>query len=148
MKYITFIITLFLSLNIFSQERKKIDEPEYKKFVQQAEYIGKTIVDKNIITDVNNWYEGIDKENVLSDIQQLERDINNSELDVTYSLSTLNKNPLIYTLRFYNEPSKTEFGILFIRFKNRENNIVDDIRLADKTTMEGVEEEPIITICN
>lgn len=135
------ILTLLISLTIFSQE-KTIFDSDLKEFVLQCENIGRTITDKNITTNLTEWYGGFDEEKVESFIKQLESDINNSELDVTYYLVMLNKNPLIYSFHFFNKETKEEFGQLFIYFKDKENNLVDDIKFVSKSKMEMLDEEP------
>ena len=135
------ILTLLISLNIFSQEKTILDS-DLKEFVLQCENIGRTITAKNIATNLTEWYDGIDKEKAESFIKQLESDINNSELDVTYYLVMLNENPLIYSFHFFNKETKEEFGQLFIYFKDKENDLVDDLKFVSKANMEMLDEEP------
>jgi len=135
------ILILFISTNIFAQEKKEILKPELEKYVLQCENIGRILIDKNESTDLTNWYEGIDTEKAISEIKQLESDIDNSELKATYYLTMMNENPLIYSYHFYNKETKTEFGQLFIRFKDRENNLVDDIKVVSKKQMEEINAE-------
>ncbi|WP_028873631.1 hypothetical protein [Psychroserpens burtonensis] len=141
MKKITLTLLFLISINIYSQEQQKIFKPEFEKFVIQCETIGRTIINKNVATELSSWYEGSDIEKVNSNINQLESDIDNSVLDATYYLVMMNENPLIYSFHFYNEETKTEFGQLFIQFMDRENNLVDNIRFASKTEMKKVSEE-------
>jgi hypothetical protein len=135
------ILILFISTNIFAQEKNEILKPELEKYVLQCENIGRILIDKNESTDLTNWYEGIDTEKAISEIKQLESDIDNSELKATYYLTMMNENPLIYSYHFYNKETKTEFGQLFIRFKDRENNLVDDIKVVSKKQMEEINAE-------
>ena len=147
MKKIILLSIIIYSTSIFSQEKKEKGVSEFIKFKIQCEHIGKAIIDKNAVTDIYNWYEGIDEKNSLSNLKQLKSDINNSELEVTYLLTLLNRSsedPIVYMIHFYDDQSKIEFGRLFIRFKDKNNNLVDDIRVANKATIEGVEENPII----
>ena len=135
------ILILLTSINIFAQEKKEIFKPELEKYVLQCENIGRILIDKTISKDLNKWYEGTDKETVISEIKQLETDIDNSELKATYYLTMMNENPLIYSYHFYHKETKTEFGQLFIRFKDRENNLVDDIKVVSKKQMEEISAE-------
>ncbi len=132
------LFTIIISANVFAQEQKRIFKKEFAIFSIQCEHIGKTIIDKNVTTDFENWYEGQEKEKGLAAIQQLENDINQSHLEVTYHLVLLNENPLIYTYNFYNEKTKSEFGQLFIKFTNRDNILVDDIKFTSKAKMEEI----------
>jgi hypothetical protein len=141
MRNITLILIFLTSTNIFAQEKKEIFKPELEKYVLQCENIGRTITDKNILSDLNKWYDGTDKENAISEIKKLESNIDKSELDATYYLTMMNENPLIYSYHFYNKETKTEFGQLFIRFKDRENNLVDDIKFVSKAQMEEINAE-------
>lgn len=141
MKNISITLIFLISISIFSQEKKKIFNPELKKYVLQCEYIGRTIIDKNVSSDLDKWYDGIDKEKAILKIKQLESDINNSKLDVTYHLIMMNESPLIYTYHFYNKETKTKFGQLFIQFKDRENDLVDYVKLVTKSRMEEIDAE-------
>ncbi len=135
------ILILLISLNIFSQE-KRIFSSEFKEFVLQCENIGSTITDKSIATNLTEWYDGVDKEIAESAIKQLESDINRSKLNVTYYLTILNENPLIYSFHFFNKETKEEFGQLFIYFKDKENNLVDDLKFVSKAKMEMLDSKP------
>jgi hypothetical protein len=144
------LITLFLtSTYVLAQKDKRIFQPEFQSFVLQCNNIGQTIIDKNESVELNNWYEGIDAEKIKTEIQKLESDIDKSDLEATYYLVMMNEEPLIYSFHFYNKETKVEFGQLFIRFKNRENNLVDDIKVINKEQMElinkEVEEQPLPT---
>ena len=136
MKKVSLITFLIISINIFSQEKKELFNSEFSKFIIQCNNIGKTIIEKNKATELKSWYEGINSEKVNLEIKKLESDINNSELDVTYYLVMLRKEPLIYSFHFYNKETKTEFGTVLISFKNRENNLVDSIKIENKEELE------------
>ena len=144
------LITLFLtSISVFAQKDKEILEAEFHPFVLQCNNIGQTIIDKNQSVKLEDWYEGIDVEKINTEIQKLESDIDKSDLEATYYLVMINEQPLIYSFHFYNKETKTEFGQLLIRFKNRENTLVDDIKVMDKEQMELInkeaEEKPLPT---
>lgn len=139
MRKIIGIIIFLTSVNIYTQEKKKIFNTEYKTYVIQCENIGSTIINKNVSLEIDNWYEGNDKEKVVQDLKQLEYEIDISELDVTYYLMLMNKKPLIYTYHFYNKETKAEFGQLFIQFKDRENNLVDYVRLVNSEKLKEIE---------
>ncbi|TXD80806.1 hypothetical protein ESY86_19920 [Subsaximicrobium wynnwilliamsii] len=148
MKKIALTFIFLISINVFSQEEKRIFNSEFEKFVLQCETIGRTITNKDIETEFSNWYEGIDSEKLNLEVKQLESDIKNSELEVTYSLIMMSENPLIYSFHFYNEITKTEYGQLFIRFADRENNLVDDIKVVSKTQLEEINKESEIELEN
>jgi len=124
----TILILLFLtSINVFTQEKSI-----YEKYKIQCEDIGRTIIDKNISTDLTEWYEGHSDTMLLWQIRQIERDIDNSKLDVTYSLTRISRypkatDPYEYRLRFYNKETETQFGKISIKFFDRKNNLVDKI---------------------
>lgn len=124
-------------------------QPEFQSFVLQCNNIGQKIIDKDESVKLDDWYEGIDAEKIKSEIRKLESDIDKSDLEVTYYLVMMNEEPLIYSFHFYNKETKTEFGQLLIRFKNRKNNLVDDIKVIDKEQMELInkkaEEQPLPT---
>ena len=53
----------------------------------------------------------------------------------------INDKPLIYSFHFFNKETKEEFGQLFIYFKDKENNLVDDLKFVSKTKMETFNKE-------
>ena len=116
-------------------------DSELKEFVIQCENIGRTITNKSKASEFDKWFEGDNKVKAESCVRELESDINNSELDVTYYLVMINDKPLIYSFYFFNKETKEEFGQLFIYFKDKENNIVDDLKFVSKTKMETFNKE-------
>ncbi|WP_091407411.1 hypothetical protein [Aquimarina amphilecti] len=139
-RYISLIAILTI-VSAFSQEKKTIFQPEFASFTIQCEKIGRTIVDKNSISDVTEWYEGEKLQETISKISKLESDINASPLKVTYYLVLINEERPVYTFHFFNKETKEEFGQLFLLFKNRDNVLIDEIRLVDKTGLEKIKSE-------
>ncbi len=141
MKNNILIIILLIGGNIFSQEERKLFQSEFAPYTFQCEKIGRLLIDKTIESNLMDWYEGKDLRRIKSEIEKLESDVDKSDLEVTYYLVMMNEQPLIYTFHFYNEETKTEFGRLFIRFNNRDNNLVDDIKVIDKKQLESINKE-------
>ncbi|WP_298321422.1 hypothetical protein [uncultured Aquimarina sp.] len=141
MKKYIFLITAFTIIKVVSQEQKTIFQPEFAPFTIQCEKIGRAIVDKNSNSIVSEWYEGEKLNEKTSLITQLESDIDASKLEVTYYLILINEEIPAYTFHFFNEKTKEEFGQLFLLFKNRDNVLIDDIKLVDKAGMEKIKSE-------
>jgi hypothetical protein len=99
------------------------------------------MIDKNQSVKVDDWYEGMDVERIKPEIEKLELNIDKSDMEITYYLVMVREEPLIYSLGFYNTESKTEFGQLLIRFKDKENNLVDYIKVIGKKEMEMINKE-------
>lgn len=135
MKKLTITLTVLISLNVFSQE-KKMFSTELNEFVLQCENIGRTITDKNKATDITEWYDGRYKEITKASIKQLESDIDNAIADVTYNLTKVKETPLlIYRLHFFNKETKEKFGQLFISFRKKEDDLVDFLTFISKERM-------------
>jgi len=146
MNRIVQILIFLISVNSFSQEELISFDPEFKIFLSQCYNIGQQLIDKNEIVDLNEWYEGEDLDNKFAKVQQLKSDFLSSELEITYHLVMMNEDPLIYNFTFYNKDTKSDFGLLIIGFKDRENNFVDYINTVSKATMDkgkiDLEKEP------
>lgn len=141
MNKITTLILLIISLNILSQEKKNTVSSNSDIFISQCNKIGQSIIKKNKTTKLKSWYEGTNLKQQQLAIKKLELDINTSDLDVTYYLTMMNEKPLIYNFHFYNRATKTEFGNLLIKFKDRKNNLVDDIQVISKNQLKKINTE-------
>jgi len=141
MKNIILITIVLISTNSFAQEKRKMFQAEFASFTIQCEKIGRLLIDKTIASDLSEWYEGSDLEKLKSEIADFESEIDGSDLEVTYYLSLMNEKPLIYTFDFRNAESGTPFGQIFIRFKNDDNTLVDDLRIVTKSKIEEIESE-------
>ncbi len=141
MKKIVLFTIVLISMNSFAQEKRKMFQAEFTSFTIQCEKIGRLLIDKTIASDLSEWYEGSDLEKLKSEIAAFESEIDGSDLEVTYYLSLMNEKPLIYTFDFRNAESGTPFGQIFIRFKNDDNTLVDDLRIVTKSKIEEIESE-------
>ncbi len=141
MKKLAITLAFLISLNVFSQE-KKIFSTELNEFVLQCENIGRTIIDKNKATDLTEWYAGRDNEITERNIKQLESDIDNSILDVTYHLTMIYENPRLYRLHFYSQETNEEFGQLYLSFRDTRHNLVGDLKFLSKEKMEMIDLKP------
>ena len=143
MKKLSITLVFLISLNVFSQQKKAFSS-ELDEFVLQCETIARTLIDKNKATNLTEWYEGHYKGIAETNIKQLESDIDNSLIDVTYRLTKVNENPQpyghrvyqVYRLRFYSKETQAEFGLLYISFKDKRNNLVDGISLLSREKVE------------
>ena len=136
------LITIFLiSLNSFSQEKRKMFQSEFELFTIQCEKIGRLLIDKTSESNIKEWFEGNDLDKFKSELAAFESEIDKSELDVTYYLSLMKENPLIYSFDFRNAETETPFGQVYIRFIDRQNILVDDIKIVTKSKMEDIELE-------
>ena len=141
MKKYLLIITVLTVIKVVSQEQKTLFQPEFTPFTIQCEKIGRTIADKNTNSIVSEWYEGEKLNEKISLISQLESDIDASELDVTYYLVLINEKVPAYSFHFFNKETKEEFGQLFLLFKNRDNVLIDEIKLVDKAGLGKIKSE-------
>jgi hypothetical protein len=141
MKNILLIAILLISMVGTSQEKRKIFQEEFVPYTLQCEKIGRLLIDKTKVSNLTEWYEGNDLEKFKSELSEFESVIDNSELEVTYHLLLMNENPAIYSFNFSNIETKTTFGQIFIRFKNRENILVDDLKIITKSKMEEIKLE-------
>ncbi|WP_159090920.1 hypothetical protein [Aquimarina aquimarini] len=138
MKKHILLITILVTGGVLSQEKKTIFQPEFAPYTIQCEKIGRTIANKNSSSDVSEWYEGEKLQETISQISKLESDIDTSELEVTYYLVLINEEPPTYSFHFFNKETKEEFGQLSLLFKNRDNTLIDEIRLVDKAGLEKI----------
>ena len=116
-------------------------QSEFAPYTTQCEKIGRLLIDKTAESNLTEWFEGNDLDKFKSELVEFESEIDKSELDVTYYLSLMNENPLIYTFDFRNAETEKPFGQIYIRFINRENILVDDIKVVTKSKMEEIELE-------
>ena len=136
MKPLILTFSLLVYLSNFAQEKTKPEDIKLDNFVQQCDAIAKTLIDKTLVTMLDNWYEGNGKEIAERAIKQLENDIDSTSEKVAPYLMILSTNPLIFSLHFYYTDTETEFGHMFIFFKNQENNLVDDLQFVSKSYYE------------
>lgn len=137
---IILLVSLFFVCFSFSQDTKKLFTEDLKVFTLRCQAIGDEITDKNKTTHTKQWFEGVDKTSVAKDILQLENDIDHSKLDVTYHLILMAEHPWVYTFHFYNEATKTEFGQLFIRFNDKDNDLVDYLAFVSKEKLQEIDD--------
>ncbi len=135
------IVTFLISVTIYSQEKKKLFQAEFAPFTIQCEKIGRLLIDKTIESKLSDWYEGIEPEEINLELIKFESEIDKSELDITYYLILMSENPLFYSFDFHNEQTKEQFGQLFVRFKDRENTLVDRVQFISKSKMDEIESE-------
>ncbi|MBN4070764.1 hypothetical protein JYT76_03700 [Olleya sp. AH-315-F22] len=116
-------------------------QSELASYTIQCEKIGRLLIDKTTESNLTEWFEGNDSEKLASELLKFESEIDESELNVTYYLSLMSENPLVYSFDFRNAETKKPFGQIYIRFINRDNILVDDINLVTKSKMEEIELE-------
>ncbi|WP_299365415.1 hypothetical protein [Winogradskyella sp.] len=116
-------------------------QSEFAPYTIQCEKIGRLLIDKTAGSNLTEWFEGNDLDKYKSELSEFESDIDKSELEVTYYLSLMSENPLIYAFDFRNAETETPFGQIYIRFINRENILVDDIKIITKSKMDEIESE-------
>ena len=130
---------LFVAIGSFAQNDTKVLNEELAPFVVQCNEIGNAIINKAEATTLADWYEGPDADRLTAELRAFEAFIDNSKLEVTYYLQVLSDNPLIYSFHFANNETKTEFGQMFIHFKDQANLMVDDLKLLNKEQMELID---------
>ena len=141
MRKIFFITLTLLSLQSIAQEKAIMFTSELAPFTIQCEYIGRSMLDKNEATDLSKWYEGSNLEKLTASIREIERDINQSNLEITYRLSLIRKNSPIYLFHFHAKDAAIEFGQVFIYFEDDGNTMVDDYKLLTKIQFEKIDSE-------
>lgn len=141
MQKLSLTLALLISMTLISQEKKEF-RTELNEFVLQCENIGRSIIDTNKTTNLYKWYDGRSKELAETNIKQLESDIDNSILEVTYHLTMVYKDPLLYRLNFYSKETRLELGQLYLSFRNNRDNLVDGIKLLSKENIELINLNP------
>ena len=141
MKPPVLIFSFFASLYAFAQEQVNLEESKLENYVLQCDNIAKSLMDKETKTNVIDWYEGAGKEIAEFAIQQLESDIDKSSQEISHYLMVLSIDPLIFSLHFYYDETEAEFGHMFIFFKDKNNNLVDDLQFVSKAYYEMSELE-------
>lgn len=124
------LVSLFLLACLFVNSQT--EELKLENYVLQCDVLAKSLVNKEIPTDITSWYEGDGKELAMRSIKQLENTIDKSPTEISHYLMALNLDPLIFSLHFYETESKAEFGHMFIFFLDQENYLVDDIQFVSK----------------
>ncbi|MBJ7883083.1 hypothetical protein [Gelidibacter salicanalis] len=137
-------LILIISINSFSQENKKLFQSEFAPFTIQCEKIGRIITDKTTESNLSDWYEGTDSDELVTELIAFESEIDKSDLKITYYLTLINESPLIYIFDFANEETKKSFGQLYIRFINRDNILSDNLKFVTKKEMEEIKTELLI----
>ena len=90
MKKIALITVFLVSINSFSQEKRKMFQSEFAPYTIQCEKIGRLLIDKTAESNLTEWFEGNDLDKFKSELSEFESDIDKSELEVTYYLSLMN----------------------------------------------------------
>lgn len=124
------ILALVLFTYFFGYAQK--EDIKLENYVSQCDALAKSLIDKQITTDITSWYEGGSKELAQRSIQQLENTIDNYPVKISHYLMVLSTGPLIFSLHFYETESEDEFGHMFIFFSDQENYLVDDIQFVSK----------------
>ena len=141
MKKIFIITFILLSFQGIAQETRTMFTSELAPFTLQCEHIGRSISDKNVASDLSKWYEGPNLEKLTASIREIEGDINQSAVEVTYRLSLLREQSPIYLFHFHAKDRTVEFGQLFIYFEDDGNALVDDYKLLTKIELEEINSE-------
>lgn len=128
MKLTVLVLMLLTSLFGYAQN----EEIKLEKYVSQCDALAKSLIDKELTTDITFWYEGSGKELAQRSIQELENTIDTASSKISNYLMVLSTDPLIFSLHFYETKSKAEFGHMFIFFTDQENYMVDDIQFVSK----------------
>jgi len=121
---------------MFSQEKDGVIG--YDSFDREVKELGSIILKNGNDINFNKWYEGKDLVNVKLFFKTLSNDLEHSKNGVSIMIQPLSKDPLLYTMLFYEKVTDKDLGQLFIGFINRENLLIDDIKFISKKDKEKI----------
>lgn len=140
MKKIVFAL-VFLTTVLHSQ-KKKIFNKKNAPYTLQCKRIGDLIIKKEPSLNISEWCENLALGKAEQYILHLQSEIKTVNDDITYDIILLKEEaPIFYTINIYNKKTLEEFGQLFIAFKDRENNLVDNINYLSKTDLDKIESD-------
>lgn len=140
MKHIKLFITLICFSTFSYSQEKTMFQDDYKKFTIRCGLISNSIINKKEQSNFKDWFEGNDLKTKKKQFEKFEKYIDESKLDITYYLQLIDTEELIYVVSFYDKNSNEDFGIIYFKFNDKENDKVDDLKCVDKSIIDQTKE--------
>ncbi|BCY29329.1 hypothetical protein KK2020170_21970 [Flavobacterium okayamense] len=135
-----FILIICFTTFSYSQEKTMYKE-EYKDLTIRCALIANSIINKNEQSNIKEWFEGENLKDKKKEFNKFEKYIDQSSLDITYYVQMIHNEDIIYIISFYDKNSSEDFGIIYFKFDDNSNNLVDDLKCIDKSIVDKNKEE-------